>query len=77
MSNGLIATYSNLENHPRMIRARDPKPVPKIHLDPKTGFPVVLDPNSAIKTKGKPSRGTVTFKNDSEETDSGSETEDG
>jgi protein LTV1 len=34
-----VATYSNLENHPRLIRARDPLAVPKIRLDPKTGFP--------------------------------------
>lgn len=35
------ATYSNLENHPRLIRARQAKPVPKIQLDPKTGLPTV------------------------------------
>ncbi|KAG6878318.1 hypothetical protein C0993_008915 [Termitomyces sp. T159_Od127] len=37
------ATYSNLENHPRLIRARNLKPVAKITLDPKTGFPTVVD----------------------------------
>jgi protein LTV1 len=49
------ATYSNLENHPRLIRARDPKPVFKILLDPRTGLPPVVDPT---KTKSK-SRGKV------------------
>lgn len=35
------ATYSNLENHPRLIRARQAKSVPKIKLDRKTGLPIV------------------------------------
>lgn len=35
------ATYSNLENHPRIIRAGISKPVPKIRLDPRTGLPRV------------------------------------
>jgi protein LTV1 len=34
-----VATYSNLENHPRLIRVRDAKAVPKIKLDPRTGLP--------------------------------------
>ena len=38
------ATYSNLENHPRLIRARDAKAVLKIKLDPKTGLPTVTNP---------------------------------
>jgi protein LTV1 len=33
------ATYSNLENHPRLIRARDTEAVQKIRLDPRTGLP--------------------------------------
>lgn len=37
----ILSTYSNLENHPRLIRARDNKPVPRITLDPRTGLPVV------------------------------------
>ena len=42
--NGHIsATYTNLENHPRLIRVRDPKPVPKITLDRKTGLPSLVD----------------------------------
>lgn len=39
----LIGTYSNLENHPRLIRARDSKSVPKIQLDPRTGLPSVAE----------------------------------
>ena len=35
------ATYSNLENHPHVIQARDSKPVPKIKLAPRTGLPTV------------------------------------
>jgi protein LTV1 len=38
------ATYSNLENHPRLIRVRDTKAVPKIRLDPKTGLPTAMGP---------------------------------
>ncbi|KAI5124132.1 hypothetical protein M0805_000943 [Coniferiporia weirii] len=37
----ILSTYSNLENHPRLIRARETRSVPKIHLDPKTGLPFV------------------------------------
>jgi len=35
----VLSTYTNLENHPRMIRARDEKHIPKIKLDPRTGLP--------------------------------------
>jgi protein LTV1 len=35
------ATYTNLENHPRLIMAREERKVPKILLDPRTGFPLV------------------------------------
>ncbi|KAH9929688.1 Low temperature viability protein-domain-containing protein [Fomitopsis serialis] len=37
----LVATYSNLENHPRLIKARQDKLIARIRLDPKTGLPVV------------------------------------
>ncbi|KAH7886185.1 Low temperature viability protein-domain-containing protein [Phlebopus sp. FC_14] len=38
----ILTTYSNLENHPRIIRtARTSQPVPKIKLDSRTGFPSV------------------------------------
>ena len=43
------ATYSNLENHPRLIRVRDTKAVRKITLDPKTGLPTTTDPASRKK----------------------------
>lgn len=46
------ATYSNLENHPRLIRARQVKATPKIVLDPKTGLPIV----DGEKTQKKSSR---------------------
>lgn len=35
------ATYSNFENHPRLISARQAKSVPRIQLDRKTGLPTV------------------------------------
>ncbi|KAI0274931.1 Low temperature viability protein-domain-containing protein [Gloeopeniophorella convolvens] len=37
----VLTTYTSLENHPRLIRAREERKVPKIRLDPKTGFPLV------------------------------------
>ncbi|KAI6047998.1 Low temperature viability protein-domain-containing protein [Pisolithus marmoratus] len=37
----ILTTYTNLENHPKIIRARTSKPVPKIGLDPRTGLPSV------------------------------------
>jgi len=49
----ILTTYSNLENHPRLIRARDNKPVPKITLDPRTGLPVVLDQANVKPPKGR------------------------
>ena len=39
----LLATYSNLENHPRLIRARQTNPVPKIQLNPRTGLPTTSE----------------------------------
>jgi hypothetical protein len=55
-TNNLIpATYSNLENHPRLIRARQNKPVAKIKLDPKTGFPIVVEPVQESKLAPTPS----------------------
>ncbi|KAH9949333.1 Low temperature viability protein-domain-containing protein [Amylocystis lapponica] len=43
----ILTTYSNLENHPRLIRARGDKAIPKISLDPKTGLPIVDGQQSA------------------------------
>ncbi|KAJ6486159.1 Low temperature viability protein-domain-containing protein [Mycena vitilis] len=61
----ILTTYSNLENHPRLIRARDSKkPVPKIHLDPRTGLPfVATDVDAKLAPKPK---GHVSFASDSE-----------
>ncbi|TFK77525.1 Low temperature viability protein [Pluteus cervinus] len=70
----ILSTYSNLENHPRLIRARDSKHVPKIRLDPKTGLPIVVpqtkeaviqppeesDSGSDTEREGIPGRKTVT-----------------
>ncbi|BGO98869.1 Cytoplasmic protein [Rhodotorula toruloides ATCC 204091] len=50
----VLSTYSNLSNHPRMLRLRDsrgPKPA-QIKLDPKTGFPTV---NGETVFDGRPS----------------------
>ncbi|PPQ63835.1 hypothetical protein CVT24_009785 [Panaeolus cyanescens] len=46
----ILTTYTNLENHPRLIRARNLKPVPKITIDPKSGFPVVKGVTTKSKT---------------------------
>lgn len=43
LSHFLSATYSNLENHPRLIRLTQPRGAKKIHLDPKTGLPSVME----------------------------------
>lgn len=51
----ILSTYSNLENHPRVLRLQSSlnakskrkgkeEPASKITIDPKTGFPVVLAP---------------------------------
>ncbi|KAI0081128.1 LTV-domain-containing protein [Panus rudis PR-1116 ss-1] len=49
----ILTTYSNLENHPRLIRARHERPVPKIRLDPKTGLPYVEDESPRRSQKSK------------------------
>jgi len=48
----ILTTYSNLENHPRLIKARQDRPIPKILLDPKTGLPVVEPKQSLSRTLG-------------------------
>lgn len=63
--NHSTATFSNLENHPRVITARSSKPVPKIRLDPKTGLPSVVEEDSKRKQLQPDSSAT-----DSEEEDS-------
>ena len=42
LNSHISATYTNLENHPRLIRVLDSKPVPKIALDRKTGLPSLI-----------------------------------
>ncbi|KAI9511721.1 LTV-domain-containing protein [Russula earlei] len=37
----VLTTYTNLENHPRLIKAREERRVSKIRLDPETGLPFV------------------------------------
>ncbi|KAJ6520285.1 Low temperature viability protein-domain-containing protein [Mycena sanguinolenta] len=62
----ILTTYSNLENHPRLIRGRDSDHkktvVPKIHLDPRTGFPTVA---ADAKSASKPNNNRVSFDSDS------------
>jgi len=78
----ILTTYSNLENHPRLIRARDadrkktiPAPVPKIHLDPRTGLPsVVVAADLASKPKPK---GRASFASDSDSDLSSDDDDDG
>ncbi|KAI0049300.1 Low temperature viability protein [Auriscalpium vulgare] len=43
----VLTTHTNLENHPRLIRARQSRPVPQIHLDRRTGLPSVLKAEDA------------------------------
>ncbi|KAF9015757.1 Low temperature viability protein-domain-containing protein [Cyathus striatus] len=71
----ILSTYSNLENHPRLIRARDKKITPKIHLDPQTGLPSILNNSQKENTKVRSGRGRVTFQTLSEESDEDTETE--
>jgi protein LTV1 len=47
----VLTTYSNLENHPRVIRARASRPVPKITLDPKTGLPTLNGDHQAPESR--------------------------
>ncbi|CAA7264749.1 unnamed protein product [Cyclocybe aegerita] len=64
----ILTTYTNLENHPRLIRAREPKPAPKIVLDRKTGLPSLSDP-----LQPKPSTNQVSFAPTSEDADGSDE----
>ncbi|KAF9531854.1 Low temperature viability protein-domain-containing protein [Crepidotus variabilis] len=60
----ILTTYTNSENHPRLIRARDSKPVPKIQLDKRTGLPSIMLKSDSQKTLTR-----VSFAGDSEESD--------
>jgi len=70
MLTGFPATYSNLENHPRLIRARAEKPVPKIRLDPKTGLPTVIEDGPTAKANNK-KQAPASEESDSEDEDEG------
>jgi len=50
----ILTTYTNLENHPRLIKAREKPKVSKIRLDPKTGFPFT-ESNSISRANTTPS----------------------
>jgi protein LTV1 len=39
----ISATYSNLENHPRLLRLTQPRGTKKISLDSKSGLPIVKE----------------------------------
>ncbi|KAL1712809.1 Low temperature viability protein-domain-containing protein [Schizophyllum commune] len=78
----ILSTYSNLENHPRLIRARESATrrtkkaaVPHIALDPKTGLPIVTPPSSAPHTKSAPHARTSKPSFDDESSGSDTETE--
>jgi len=53
----VLTTYTNLENHPRLIKAREERKVPKILLDPKSGFPLVEGKSTARSNDSKSSPG--------------------
>ncbi|KAL7413669.1 Low temperature viability protein-domain-containing protein [Mrakia frigida] len=70
----ILSTYSTLENHPRLIDERIR--VPKILLDPKTGFPIVGEqPRRARGKKGR--RGEILPAFDEEEEEEEELDEDG
>ncbi|TFK17375.1 Low temperature viability protein [Coprinopsis marcescibilis] len=76
----VLSTYSNFENHPRLIRAIDsrPKSVPKIVLDPKTGLPSVESSSPLNQARerrvAKPRKSTLSNSEDSDESDSDTDT---
>ncbi|KAJ3721927.1 Low temperature viability protein-domain-containing protein [Lentinula raphanica] len=65
----ILTTYTNLENHPRVIRIQKSKPVPKIRLDPKTGLPSV--DYAVFKYTSKPEKVHPAFANESDDSSSG------
>lgn len=54
-----------MENHPRLIRARQNKPVPQIVLDPKTGLPIVN--GQKVSTRGSKGKQISTIEEDDED----------
>lgn len=68
------ATYTNIENHPRLIRARDPRPTPKIVFDRKTGLPLVVNAaEKNEKTKAPARRAPFSGSDDTEGSDTDSD----
>jgi protein LTV1 len=54
----IIATYSNLENHPRLLKLTQSKGTKKILLDSKTGLPTVVEKDKEAKVKSRHSSDT-------------------
>ncbi|KAM5531348.1 hypothetical protein V8D89_014993 [Ganoderma adspersum] len=61
----ILTTYSNLENHPRLIQARGDKAVPKIRLDPKTGLPSMVEERPSKGQQGPPDSSATDGEEDS------------
>jgi len=57
----ILTTYSNLENHPRIISVRSNKKIPKIKLDPRTGLPSIEE--------GKPAKSLPVQSDEGEDED--------
>ncbi|KAI0068032.1 LTV-domain-containing protein [Artomyces pyxidatus] len=51
----VLTTHTNLENHPRLIRARESSSLPKIRLDVRTGLPSVEEGVKTKQTTPRPS----------------------
>jgi protein LTV1 len=47
----VLSTYSNLENHPRLIKEESLRK--KIQIDPKTGMPILVEIGKKQKASGK------------------------
>ncbi|KAL5534023.1 hypothetical protein ACEPAG_483 [Sanghuangporus baumii] len=63
----ILSTYSNLENHPKLIRARDATKAPKIQLNRSTGIPKSSEqdkPHEHEQSQTRPARVTTTRKKD-------------
>ncbi|KAH8997431.1 LTV-domain-containing protein [Lactarius akahatsu] len=61
----VLTTYTNLENHPRLIKVCEAQKGPRIRLDPKTGFPLVesnptLTPERNVSQPKAPNPGVTT-----------------
>lgn len=57
----ILSTYSNIENHPRLILARDQRPVPRIKIHPKTGLPAVAeeDQHASVSASRRTTRSAI------------------